>query len=341
MEYYLSNHHWMEASHDALNKQLHGLANAVKQLLKRVPQSKAESSIPTTVPSAEPVEPLQKPKESPPPRARDPQLNLLKSKGQVPRKRKLIWYLIPVPLAVVALLSLYFLWVSQQSTRTSSASRTPDKYVTPTLHPASKNATSTAQAQDIWVHGFAEPILSQIASRPPDFQEDFSDPYLPQWEMDWDVFSVPGGVLRARITGGWSGIFPHFKARNFVAKYEFTPRFIEGASGGSGIDCHGFGFGLDISEQIENWWGLGYEDASGNYPTFISGMSTINQLMKTTRFTVFVRGTQFAVYIDDLPFAYASDVPFSGEDISFFVGVEDSGTTTFDLDNIRIWDLSK
>ena len=77
---------------------------------------------------------------------------------------------------------------TSKPTFTPTVSKTLSPSVTPSRRP-----TATATPFPAWVTDFAEPILTAIANRPPDFQEDFSQAST-AWQQEKIDFPTEGVI---------------------------------------------------------------------------------------------------------------------------------------------------
>jgi hypothetical protein len=290
MEYYLSNHHWIDASDSVLSKQLFDLTSTVKQLLKRYPQKKVEEKdfVADVEKVAEKVQKVDLPVVISPVTRPESQSIYSATKDKVSIRRQMPgWVFICGGLLLVLVFAGYML-LSGKIPFGQIPPTIPAQSTQVSLNDPGREATVEAvREQQIWVEGFINPILVGIRNRPPDFAEYFNDPSLSQWdELDPNMFFVVDGKLRSRLNNVVCyGIFPHVQAKDVVIKYEFTPVSLNADDGGVVVDAHGFTFNLDFSNNPESWWGITHLDSSGNWVGYkdIAGFQEVSKVGVTTR----------------------------------------------------------
>ena len=342
MEYYLSNRHWLDASNAVFSKQLHSLSEAVRKLLGQPSPPKEEAVI------SEPIEIHELPKpvspaeevprgEVPPPIPTKPQ-----------EKRRFGWIWAPVIIFILAAVS-YFGWLMKDdlpffslATATNTPRPTPTRNYAATAQ--ARSAILTAVAQDAWVHGFVEPILSQIANRPPDFQDDFSDL---NWSYShWNFFEgviLGNGQAVITNTNEWHGMGLTMYTSDFVFKFKFTPTNLDSQS-----FLLGFSFRADAAGQVYNhfsigsdgWCGFGEDGAASRQMILSECQNLIYSLGHTTLITIIVQGEQAAAYINDQPLLFANGIQYAGNETSLGASISD-GTGTIDIDDVELWNLNK
>jgi alpha-tubulin suppressor-like RCC1 family protein/uncharacterized RDD family membrane protein YckC len=213
----------------------------------------------------------------------------------------------------------------------------------PTSTPA---ATPTPSAADL-ARAFAEPILAEVAARPPDFADDFSTASgrFVRWGSMSKGWTVVDGVFRAEVTDGWIDAGGSLVATDFVLKFEFVPRTVNDTSwlgvlfrmvhGDDGDLYYTLGFGLQ-----NGGWGLN-RDKTGEAPEFFAdGETGAVGTDRTTRVTLIARGDEMAVFVNDEPLTYVRDSVVSG-DWNFIAIDSPSGATQVEVDNVEFWRLDE
>jgi TIR domain len=342
MEYYLSNRHWLDASNAVFSKQLHNLSEAVHKLLEHSPTPKDETNIPNPVEVIEPVKPLSQVKDetsAPAPHSKP---------ARIRNKNGALWILAPVLVFILAAIAYFGLagkgglpFLGRITALiTPSATHTIDYVVTM----QSYDATSTAGAGDSWIQGFAEPILTQIASRPADFQDDFSDP---AWSYrHWNFFNrvIPkNGQAMIATTSQWQGMGRTLPAGDFVARYTFTvtKTASQTVSLGFSFRINGTGETYDtFSVNSDGWCGFGESGPSTSNAMLRECQTPIPNLEQTTKLILIVQGNQAAAYINDQPILYLNGLLPPGIDITIGATVTE-GTATVSIDDVEFWNFDR
>lgn len=210
--------------------------------------------------------------------------------------------------------------------------RTPRLVVTPTQVPPS---TITPTPFPAWVQDFAEPILAAIASRVPDFQDDFSTRAggwtLEEWCAIRGRLEIENGEMTVSACRVWREIwYPDFVA-------EVDARFLPGAPPGSywnffyrhrniiPSDSPGYTFYLngDVDADV-----IGIEENTRLQGVALPG-ADVNHVL------LIAKGQSFALYLNDRPVFYMlgeATWPNGGMRLS----IEDAVA----FDNFRVWDIS-
>lgn len=342
MEYYLSNRHWLDASNAVFSKQLHILSEAVHKLLEQPSAPKDETNIPNPVEVYESVKPVSPVKD---------EIN-----GPIPpaiparnhKKSRYIWILAPLLIIILAA-TVYVGFAGKadlpflgriNALITPSATPTIDYVVTM----QSYDATSTAGAGDGWIQGFAEPILLKIASRSPDFQDDFSNP---AWSYrNWNFFTgvIPkNGQAMVAATSQWQGMGRTLPESDFVAKYTFkvTKTASQTVSLGFSFRKNGTGETYDtFSINSDGWCGFGESGPSTSNSMLRECQTPIPNLEQTTNLLLIVQGNQAAAYINDQPILYLNGLLPAGIDITIGTTVTE-GTATVSIDDVEFWNFDR
>jgi hypothetical protein len=345
MEYYLSNRHWLDASNAVFSKQLHNLNEAVHKLLEQAPAQKDETRVPEPVeviPLVEPVIPVKDETPAPEPPSKT---------ARIRKKTSPIWILAPI-LIIILVVSAYFglagignipLFSRATATITPFSTSTIDYVATMQAY----DTTSTAEAGGGWVQevqGFAEPILSQIASRSPDFQDDFSDPGLSKIQWNYlDGVTIQNGQAVIATTGQWHGMGLTLQTNDFVVKYIFTITKTKSQTLSLGFsfrrDTTGETFN-NFSVNSDGWCGFGEAGPATSNNTLRACQTSIPSLEQTTTVILIVQGNQAAAYINDQPSLYLNGLIQAGNDIAIGTSVSE-GTATVSIDDVEFWNLNR
>ncbi|UCC86696.1 MAG: protein kinase [Anaerolineales bacterium] len=200
---------------------------------------------------------------------------------------------------------------------------------------------------------FAEPILAAIADRPPDYQDDFSDPasgwYSDIWERgetgykDGTYFVLSTNTSAAN--GDWFG--PAFS--DFVL--EVDVQFVSGDAGGFIVILrdwrepnpppHGF---YGISGFLEDSSAVLSRFASPPYENFMNLLPIWTAVLKpgyaTNHLMAILKGNQMALYVNGQPVGLGSDDLYSSGSIGLAAGTETDTPLEVRFDNLRVWDIS-
>lgn len=228
--------------------------------------------------------------------------------------------------------------LTHTSTSRPTTTRTPNYVATQQRH--NENATATAQAA--WVQGFAQPILNDVHSHKPNFEDDFSDlsgRYF-RWSDITAGITFTEGVLRMNTTGyDWAGAGGSMVATDFVLEFEFTPRITSDESGvcanfrSSDAGWYNFGFNL-----YDFWWGMLSFPAGQDSRVVAEGWSEEISLNRTTFVTIIAKGNRFAFYTNGKPLIYVEDSSFDGDWVDIGVWAPNDPAEV-DFDNVKFWDL--
>jgi hypothetical protein len=196
----------------------------------------------------------------------------------------------------------------------------------------------------------AEPILNAIANRPPDYQDDFSDP-----KSGWPSGSTPGGdkwgyednayffSATYRPQGGCCGAAPTRALAFSDFILEVDGQFISGERSSWYVilrhtDNAQYGVGLSLDGDLRMWKNVQgvHQDLGGTHLANFEKGEGVNHLV------VIARGSQIAIYVNGKPAWFVYDESSSRGEMSLGVGNEADGTTLrVRFDNFRVWDISK
>jgi hypothetical protein len=189
---------------------------------------------------------------------------------------------------------------------------------------------------------FADPILTDIAGREPDYAEDFSDP-----TSGWPVQSN-SNVETKYETGGYSVLIKTADTSpdlsmdelrgfdDFVAQVDI--QWISSARGNAGLlwrfeqgePCYGGGI-----NPIHRRWGMWSRAGAVD----ISGWSGYVHTEEWNRLILIVEGEDIALYVNDEPVAFASDDECLTGGVQLNVQAWEPGAHA-QLDNVKVWDIS-
>jgi hypothetical protein len=210
---------------------------------------------------------------------------------------------------------------------------------------------SQAEPIPLWVTGFAEPILTEVARRKPDFQDDFSlnrgwlnvlsQAPLPLYAERQD------GMLFLKLTEGAGDSIlynPRINRTDFVLTMEL--RFVHDQPD----DTVRFQFDQFPNQRItfdlsnnRNWK---FQWDSQNDTQFASGIYE-HFPPENIPVTILMRGAQCAVYLNNDPLAYSSNcradraTHSKGWAVTFRLLRDNSRAVTVNFDNLKLWDLDK
>ncbi len=226
-----------------------------------------------------------------------------------------------------------------------SAVAAPSSTAAPVTSPTESPQAAQARA-------FAEPILAAIADRPPDYQDDFSDPSS-GWPVatyaegersgevgykDGEYFLIADPVsAQYRGTGNWLEV-PALYVSDFVM--EFDARFVSGRSGGIIVNFRAlakdsYGAVFDTSGAVS--LGMGTSDGGKTLTETDAGLF---QPTETNRIRIIAQGPQFAVYLNDQPVLTAREELFDQGRVNLAIWNAFSTPRQVNFDNFKVWDIS-
>jgi len=347
MRYYFGRAHWLDAINPPLEQHIATLRDAILVNLGRELKPEAAPVAAPPVPSQpeEKAKPAQAPAAAAREKKREEKAVAQKPPAARPAGAKKflplgIGALIVVVLAVAALAGLFpgdlaLLTSGTLADRVDSATRTPNYAATDTA----RSIQGTLTALD-WKNTFAAPILSSIASHPPNFEDDFSTTSgrAERWSILEGGVTFGDGVMHVRGEN-WNAAGGSLNARDFVISFDAQPvlalvpsRFVvtfRGEPGGH------YDFGCNLNDE---WCDLmefderdqGWELYDQYYGTYRLGRKHL---------MLIARGADFAMFINGQPFAHVRDSSLQGDwnDIGLW---STEGEAAVDFDNVRFWDLN-
>lgn len=218
---------------------------------------------------------------------------------------------------------------------------------TATLPPPSPRATITTTPAPEWVTEFAEPILTHIASRPPDLEDHFgwaTDAWVvPHFQAEWrksvrnGEMIISGGNIRFQgvkfhdyvvevkareIRAGWYGI-------EFANYYPFQ----HPPSGQGGISCS---FQV-LDTNVDFGCNLGFHEELTNFNEEI-----IHNPVHA--FLLIVKGGRIAAFLDEKPIGYIEDDRYrlyrdSTPYVALFSDMGSEGIHAFS--EFKVWNITK
>jgi hypothetical protein len=202
---------------------------------------------------------------------------------------------------------------------------------------------------DALVRAFADPILSAIADRAPDFEDDFTTADR-GWNLHFhgesgpkDRLEIVDGVVRMTLFDGARGVLSHEKTtlKNFVLTFDC--RQVSGSSGFreefnlSIPDGH---VGLLVKSSSRSWQ-LG-RDQDGQWQHWYLKPSdprnVIGPVGETTHVVIVAKGPQLAVYLNHIPVAYVRDQVLDVSHQMTF-GCHGEIDAICEFDNVKAWNL--
>jgi len=218
-------------------------------------------------------------------------------------------------------------------TRTSIPTNTPDPLV--------------EQAR-----AFAEPILEAIANRPPDYQDDFSDP-----TSGWDIMSYANGERSGKVgyedgeyffiadaasaqyrnVHSWLQI-PGLSVSDFVM--EFDARFVSAHQGT--IYMH-FRvqkkdvYAADVS--LDGWVRLGTATINGPREGSAETSTDLVKPRQTNRIRIIALGPQIALYLNDQPVLMFHEEFVDHGRVILGIWNGSSAPMQVNFDNVKFWSL--
>jgi hypothetical protein len=345
MEYYLSNRHWLDASQTAFSKQLRSLSAAVQKLLEQPLVPKDETPIPEPLEVIKPGKPITKAME----------LTHVPVPPSIPvrihNKNHTIWIIAPILIIILAAVAYFGLAGRSDLPFLSQATTTNTPFLTSTIDYISTmqtyNSISTSMAGDAWIQGFAEPILSQIAGRTADFQDDFSDPNRSssQWAIlnGGNGITFENGKLVIAAANLRQGASITAQASDFVALFKLTWTKTISKTLSIVVSFRGDAFG-EASNQFslnsDGWCGFGATGPTTNNSIVNECKTSISDMGGKAKITIIVQGDQAAAYVNDQPMVGLYGVLHSGNEISIGTSISE-GTATVSIDDVEIWYLNK
>jgi hypothetical protein len=207
----------------------------------------------------------------------------------------------------------------------------------------------TAAAQSVWMEEFADPILSLIEGRSPDFEDDFSDSNwsAEQWWKD-DGIDFADGVARSTADGDYAGSGfggPPTSAVDFVLEFKVSPKQTHqelwiGVSFRAQDDRFNH-FTISLAPDSETAWSVfGKNDQEGKPGVLAEGSAPQVDWGRTTKEMIIVQGGRAALLLDGHPVLYADDLWAEGDGV--WLGITSvSGKSVVEFDDVKFWNLAK
>jgi hypothetical protein len=227
----------------------------------------------------------------------------------------------------------------------------PTAGATPTPMPTAILTPGPAAEQ---ARAFGDPILAAIADRPPDYEDDFSDP-----SSGWDWSSEPGGqggyisgehfLITAPRKGAASSStncgIPSLTDMVLEVDIRFVTEQVNGVWGIRVHEQYSSGANINVGGWSDGRVVLGWEPG-GAYQFHDLATQIVSSASSDAEkhLQIIVRGSEIAVYVDDRPLVYydASSIegfPSSGT-VSFVAIAQEDETFEIRLDDLRIWDIT-
>jgi hypothetical protein len=212
---------------------------------------------------------------------------------------------------------------------------------TVTLPPPSPRPTITATPAPEWMTDFAEPILAEISSRPPDLKDDFSHDTnaweLHAWQAEWRKSIKDDEMVLMDAGAIYQGINFH----DYVVAV--SARQIK--SGWHGIDFANYPWHQPSSpEQIGfncsfKVWGRNVHFGCGIYGEHTDINKEITN-PPTHTFLLIVKGGRIATYLDNKPIGYFEDDRYRLYRGSVpYVALFSENVTAFS--EFKVWNITK
>jgi hypothetical protein len=206
------------------------------------------------------------------------------------------------------------------------------------------SATQVSGPQSGQARAFAGPILTAIAHRKPDFEDDFST-VNPDWRFDsrrnQGTFTIEKGVARLQIDqydNGWIQNENALTGKDIVLQLD--ARIVSGDPTSTiHIRIHlvsEFDFNLNLIPAIQAW-AIG--SRWNNVFNLPSGQGAVSPIGDTTQVTVITRGSRFALYLNQIPVGYFDNKNLDITGRTIFHCISDSPAVC-EFDNIKFWNLA-
>lgn len=197
---------------------------------------------------------------------------------------------------------------------------------------------------------FVEPILAAIKDRPPDYQDDFSDP-----ASGWDIGQSERGevgykdgkyFILSTSTSDANGDWGSRVFSDFVL--EVDVQYVSGEAGiwfvilrdwRKSTPPPGF-YGIEsfLNEDLVRLckWGGGY-----GYTRLVSSPPNVRKPdYETNQVMAILKGNQLAFYINGQPAGLVTDDTFSKGTIGLAAGTSSDTPLEVHYDNLKVWDIS-
>jgi hypothetical protein len=220
---------------------------------------------------------------------------------------------------------------------------------TPTLTIAPTDTPNPLVEQ---ARAFAEPILQAIANRPPDYQDDFSDP-----TSGWDIMSYAGGERSGKVgyedgeyflvadaasaqyrnVHSWLQI-PGLSVSDFVMEFDF--RFV---SARDGVIYPSFRLQKkDVyvaNIALDGLVSLGIGTAEGD-KVLAQTRTALIRIGKQIHINIIAKGPQVALYLNDQPVLMAYDEFLDHGGVILGIWNGSSTPMQVNFDNFKVWNIS-
>lgn len=194
-----------------------------------------------------------------------------------------------------------------------------------------------------WAADFAEPILANIADRPPNFQDDISNEMNSRyyWGTNPGITFENGSLHLAKTNGGLDagGGRVNDDTPDFVLEFDLTPRSIDPRGGVHVLFRYTYQGYYALGFFRDGAWNIVYSDHKTGDHTITSGESDQIGIDQTTKVILIVRRDEMAVTLNGQPAGYGRYTAPMDNGLTFSLYAP-GGTTAVDIDNVRFWDLN-
>lgn len=199
---------------------------------------------------------------------------------------------------------------------------------------------------------FAEPILETIANRPPDYEDDFSDP-----NSGWDIRSYAAGQRSGKVgyedgeyfliadaasaqhpdVHSWLQI-PGLSVSDFVMEFDF--RLVTAGIGAiypsfrlQGKDVYVANLGLDGLVSLNT-------ETIDGYKVLAEAQTDLFRIGTDVHIGIIAKGPQIALYLDNQPVLMAQEkfLDHGGVILGIWNGTDTPMQVNFD--NFKVWNIS-
>ena len=323
--YILAGAHWLDAMNPPTQEQVDVLVKSVKSFLKKPELPKPVGVIPVI---AEPAVFSSHP-------------NLIQ------RIPAWAWGLLIAALVLAGGAVSFTLWGQTHKAVPLASPILPvvSQSFSPTETPDISSAAATGPLSER-ARSFAEPILTILAQRKPDYEDDFSKlngDWILQGSPDSNTYAIEDGVARFWVSQGMGNMINQkaFTGKDF--ELQFDTRLVSGdVTSWISVDIHTtgpeYGFYTSLYPGKQKWyistsWGdISYNYASGTDNVLIPGG-------KFVQVTIIVRGSQYALYLDQIPVSYFKDSNLDNPGETYIHCISISPAEC-EFDNIKYWNLA-
>ena len=207
------------------------------------------------------------------------------------------------------------------------------------------SATQASGPQSEQARTFAEPILTAIAHRKPDFEDDFSK-VNPDWFINGSgqgTSAIEDGVARLQTSNGDVGMFDDtaLTGKDFVLQLD--SRLVSGDTTSEiSVGLHNASethkFWLFLHPAVKAWetggvWGSNF------FGVLTSGEDAVSPVGKITHITIITRGTRFGLYLNQIPTGFFDNSDFDNAGKTQF-RFTSSSPAVCEFDNVKFWNLA-